>query len=156
MLKFNEPLLQPIGRVNSIVIHHTDTDGGTAEGLHEAAKTRDGMDGKGLGYHFLIGDGRGEPDGAVLRGRPIWAMGCHCRQNNTGRIGIALIGKLDEKPPTPQQVKSLLALLASLRVVYGALPLYPHRTVPRSNTVCPGAACEAALSREGIVWGRES
>lgn len=136
---------------SSIVIHHTcpsDAPGPskteTPQGIH-AHHLSSGYG--GVGYHFLI-----DPAGDVWRGRPVWARGAHCRNNNAGRIGIALMGNYAEVTPAAAMIRSLINLIDDVQRVYGRLDLLPHYSVPGSNTVCPGAACMTALAATGIRW----
>jgi N-acetylmuramoyl-L-alanine amidase len=132
---------------SSIVIHHTG--GGTAEtpqGIHTYHKQ---IGYGGCGYHYLI-----DREGLVWRGRPVWARGAHCRNNNAGRIGIALMGNYDATPPPADMLRALLRLIDDIQHVYGRLDILKHKDVPGSNTDCPGAACVAALDATGIMWGK--
>lgn len=131
---------------SSIVIHHTG--GGTAEtpqGIHTYHKQ---IGYGGCGYHYLI-----DRAGDVWRGRPVWARGAHCRNNNGGRIGVALLGDYSEKPPSGEMIRGLLTIIDDIQHVYGRLAILQHRAVPGSSTDCPGAACAAALEAAGIRWG---
>lgn len=146
------PLCSPQYPASSIVIHHTG--GGlseTPQGVHNyhAKPVNQGGAGYGgCGYHYLI-----DRNGDAWRGRPVWARGAHCRNNNAGRIGIALLGDYDAAPPSGEMIRGLLVLIEDIQHVYGRLPILAHRDVPGSSTDCPGAACIEALSH-GITWGR--
>jgi hypothetical protein len=131
----------------SIVVHHTG--GGTAEtpqGIHTYHKQ---IGYGGCGYHYLI-----DRAGDVWRGRPVWARGAHCRSNNAGRIGVALLGDYSADRPDANMVTGLYHLIEALREVYGPLPMVPHRDVPGSSTDCPGEATVQYLPTVGMKWGR--
>lgn len=130
---------------SSIVVHHTA--GGaqeTPQGIHDYHAS---IGYGGIGYHFVI-----DHAGDVWRGRPVWAKGAHCRQNNAGRIGVALMGDFNDAPPPPEMIRGLLRILEDIQQVYGRLDLLPHYAVPRSSTTCPGRACMQALAATGIRW----
>lgn len=57
-------------------------------------------------YNFLIGG-----DGSVFEGRGFSGIGEHTPNFDNNSIGIAVIGKFDEVPPTEAQVISLRKLL---------------------------------------------
>lgn len=147
------PLCTPRYPASSIVIHHTG--GGlseTPQGVHDyhARPTSQGGAGYGgCGYHFMV-----DRNGDVWRGRPVWARGAHCRNNNGGRIGVALLGDYSDKPPSGEMIRGLLTVIDDIQHVYGRLAILQHRDVPGSSTDCPGAACVAALEQTGIVWGK--
>lgn len=117
-----------------IVLHHTgaeERDAQQVKRYHLSLGWRD------VGYNYLI-----ERDGRVVRGRDLSLPGAHCQAGgmNYKSIGIALIGNLDRRPPTPAQVEALKALLFKLRQEYG-IPwerVWLHREVPGAATRCPG------------------
>ena len=147
------PLCTPQYPASSIVIHHTcpgttpgPSDSETPQGIHRHHLAA-GYG--GIGYHYLI-----DPAGDVWRARPVWARGAHCRANNAGRIGVALMGNYAAVTPAPAMIRSLINLLEDVQRVYGRLPVLAHRDVPGSSTECPGDACMAALERTGLRWGK--
>jgi N-acetyl-anhydromuramyl-L-alanine amidase AmpD len=141
------------GRWTQIVVHHTGTAAGTAESIdrnHREVRKWE----NGLGYHFLIGNGKRDDagqkmdDGEVHMSRR-WREqldGAHVRMKDTKKgtsfsIGIALVGNLEETPPTPAQVSALHYLLAFLTAEYG-IPkerIVGHGDVSAQYTACPGA-----------------
>ena len=132
--------------VDSIVIHHTGGGAGeTPQGIHDYHAS---LGWGGCGYHFLV-----TPQLTVWRGRPLWARGAHCKANNSGRIGIALLGNYSTQAPEPRMVTLALALIEDLRSLYGPLQVYPHYSVPGSSTNCPGAALVRLFAAKGLRWG---
>jgi hypothetical protein len=109
--------LQP--RWDYIVIHHSATPRGSASAFHEDHLHDRGWN-NGLGYHFVIGNGQGSPDGAVEAG-PRWLQqmtGAHCsttdnRYNEHG-IGICLVGNFEVDHPTAAQLDTLERLVRLL------------------------------------------
>lgn len=136
-----------------IVIHHSATDSGNAEVFDRAHRAR-GWD--GLGYHFVVTNGRGGADGKVEVSRR-WKTqkwGAHTggtpnnEYNNFG-IGICLVGDFIEKMPSERQLASLAELLAELTERFDIAPenIIGHCDAPDSETLCPGEALHEYLHR---------
>jgi len=129
-----------------IVVHHSAGPSGNAEVFDQWHRAR-GWD--GLGYHFVITNGDGGPDGAVQVGRRwrIQKWGAHTggtpdnEYNNFG-IGICLVGDFSETRPTPSQLASLRKLVDFLARRYDIPPgrVVGHRDAPGATTDCPGLA----------------
>jgi N-acetyl-anhydromuramyl-L-alanine amidase AmpD len=129
-----------------IVLHHTATvegDVATIDKEHQKRKDSSGAAWRGIGYHFLIGNGKGMPDGAI---EPTFrwqeqADGAHAgslRHNERG-IGVCLVGNFNRSPPTKKQLQSLKTLLAWLQQE-AAIP--DSRVIRHSDikpTACPGS-----------------
>ena len=127
-----------------IVIHHSASPIGNAKTIGQAHRDR-GFD--EMGYHFVIDNGQGGPDGLVEVGgrwtRQKW--GAHTGNtpdndyNNFG-IGICLVGDFARNPPTAAQLDSLQALTSYLVRQYDIPPdaVIGHRDAPSANTECPG------------------
>jgi hypothetical protein len=91
-----------------IVIHHTATTSGSVESIHAAHlknKDKNGNPWLGIGYHFVIGNGDGMPDGLVeptFRWRT-QIQGAHAGSSNKDYnergIGICLVGNFEKTPP---------------------------------------------------------
>ncbi len=149
----------PVRDWNSIVIHHTATEQGSVESIHEAHLAREWL---GIGYHFVIGNGNGMPDGEIeptFRWRE-QLHGAHAgaEEYNQHGIGIALIGNFEKQPPTPAQLASVKRLVAVLKTAYriDSEHVIGHREV--KATACPGKLFPIAEVREataltaGIGW----
>jgi LysM repeat protein len=132
-------------RWNTIVVHHSASASGDARSIN-AFHTYVRRWPNGLGYHFVIGNGTGTPDGFIEAG-PRWAKqmdGAHAkspgnRVNQTG-IGICLVGNFEETEPTDAQMEALVALVRRLQRRYN-IPtrnVIGHRDVIKGYTVCPG------------------
>lgn len=134
-----------------IVIHHSATPTGSAAAFHRHHRNENGWD--GLGYDFVIGNGRGSGDGVVEVGYR-WKQqltGAHAGKgrndsnvmNETG-IGICLVGDFDKAPPTAAQVRALERLVAFLQSYCGipAERILGHADV--RDTSCPGKLFPAA------------
>ena len=102
---------------------------------------------QGCGYHFVIGNGTGSPDGQIEVAQR-WTNqkhGVHCRNGkntdvNEYGIGICLVGDLDKAPPTPRQIAATKALIAYLGDRYQIPPdhIGTHARLANSPTACPG------------------
>ena len=137
---------------NSIVIHHTATNQGSVESIHEAHLAREWL---GIGYHFVIGNGNGMPDGEIeptFRWRE-QLQGAHAGSDeyNQHGIGIALIGNFEKEPPTPAQLAAIKRLVAVLKSEYhiDGERIIGHREV--KATACPGKLFPIALVREATI-----
>jgi hypothetical protein len=130
-----------------IVIHHSATPGGTAAGIdHEHREVRGW---EGIGYHLVIGNGRGTAEGrveATFRWRN-QEQGAHAgpgpeqQPYNEQGIGICVIGDYRTAPPSPL-VEARLAELCALLIRHcpglGPDAIIGHREVPGKATECPG------------------
>ena len=125
-----------------IVVHHSALDKSTPEGMAAWHKQR-GWD--ALGYHFVIGNGIGYPDGEVFVGER-WSKqmtGAHCKVPgnfyNEHGVGICLIGNLDAHSPTKRQMQSLAKLVSFLTSRCGipTSKVYTHGGITH-KTACPG------------------
>lgn len=127
-----------------IVIHHSATGSGSAASFHNYHSDQ-GYG--GLSYHFVIGNGKGSPDGKVEEGFR-WKeqmAGTHVNveswYHNIFGIGICLVGNFDKSPPTKNQISALSKLIQSLCKKYD---------IPNKNVM---GHCEIPLSR--IEWDTE-
>lgn len=132
------------GRWRSIVVHHTATDGGSAASIdrfhREVRKWKNG-----LGYHFVIGNGKGMADGEIAVGER-WKKqldGAHVKGKdnaNSYSIGIALVGNFDKTMPTAKQLAALRGLVDFLRKEYtiSISAVIGHNAAAASHTACPG------------------
>lgn len=127
-----------------IVIHHSATDNGNAADF-DAHHRRRGWD--GLGYHFVIDNGRGGPDGRVEVGSR-WRLqkaGAHTggtprNEYNESGIGICLVGDFTCGMPSEAQLASLHRLVSYLVAHYDIRPenIIGHCDAPGAATECPG------------------
>ena len=94
-----------------------------------------------IGYHFVV-----DKAGNIYQGRPETVIGAHVLDNNTGNIGVCVLGCYH--PPelycgdwlTDSTTKSLVALYAWISGEYNYDPnvLKGHRDYPYNDTSCPG------------------
>lgn len=150
----------------SIIIHHTATSRGSVEGIHRThlrRKDSRGRNWKGIGYHFVIGNGNGMADGEIeptFRWRT-QMHGAHAGslKHNQHGIGIALIGNFEKTPPTPAQLSAVKRLVAVLKREYSisAKNVMGHSRV--RATKCPGKffpLAEVSEAGSAVLFGSNS
>lgn len=130
-----------------IVLHHTASEKASVESIHEEHLKRKDANGTpwlGIGYHFVIGNGKGMPDGDVeptFRWRQ-QLQGAHAGSTdpayNQQGIGICLVGNFENHEPTASQLVSLKKLVRTLKGNYrvASKNVIGHRDV--RATECPG------------------
>ena len=131
------------GQWKYIVIHHSATRVGSAKGMDRYHKEERNME-NGLAYHFVIGNGRGMPDGEIHVGSR-WKkqlQGGHLSSLalNQVSIGICLVGDFEKSPPTPKQMEQLEALVHFLMDQTGLdeSGVTTHTLIHPKHTACPG------------------
>lgn len=131
------------GRWKYIVIHHSAADTGSLQSMDHYHRYRRKME-NGLAYHFVIGNGRGMPNGQIAIGNR-WRTqikGGHLASDalNEVAIGICLVGNYEKNRPTAEQMRSLYALTAYLmqRTRTAATAVRTHRQINTKPTECPG------------------
>jgi len=136
-----------------IVIHHSATDRGSAAVFDRCHRAR-GWD--ELGYHFVIDNGHGGPDGRIEVGHRwrIQKWGAHCggtphnEYNNYG-IGICLVGDFSRRAPSRRQLAALTRLVTDLARQYDIPPerVIGHCDAPNAATACPGSRLHEYIRR---------
>lgn len=115
-----------------ITIHHTATPSGrSTESIRTYHMTERGW--SDIGYHWLV-----DFSGRVEMGRPMYRTGSHAYRNNTGNIGIALIGTFTDEEPPGVALFATAELCAGLCVSMGieTSSILPHSAL--KETICPG------------------
>jgi len=143
-----------------IVMHHSARPTGGYARIDRVHRERGGLD--DCGYHFVIGNGTGSPDGTIEVTRR-WSeqrAGAHSRDvehphvNEYG-IGICLVGDFERQEPTEKQVESARALVAYLQDRYMIDPdrVGTHAQLAGRRTVCPGThfPADQILGRESLA-----
>lgn len=147
---------ETLGRVTHVVIHHTATpmttsrDAAIAQMRAIQREHQQGRKWSDIGYHFVIDaagriyQGRPFLSGATLADAPGLAMGAHVRGQNTGKIGICLMGcfhppgKNCQDVPAAAAIESLTALTLHFcrRFELDEAAVKGHRDF--LSTACPG------------------
>lgn len=128
-----------------IVLHHSGTSAGSVESIDAEHRRRTDDEGRpwlGIGYHFVVGNGRDMEDGQIVPtfrwDRQLAGAHAGAAEYNAAGIGICVIGDCDADPPTSEQLKSLHQLVSMLsrRYAIGPTAVVPHSGV--KATRCPG------------------
>ena len=111
---------------------------------------------EGVGYHFVVNNGRGARDGLVEIG-PRWRSqkhGAHTgktpgNEYNELGIGICLVGNFMKTMPTPMQLRAMNDLIEQLMAEHRipASRVIAHRDAPRAKTSCCGDQLDRYLDR---------
>jgi len=133
-----------------IVIHHTASSSGSVESIHAyhlTKKDKNGKPWKGIGYHFVIGNGNGMGDGEIeptfrwkqqTSGAHAGSL-THPEYNDQG-IGICLVGNFEVSHPSAAQLSAVKQLVGVLKREYSikSSNVIGHRDVIGKDTACPG------------------
>jgi hypothetical protein len=161
---FAWPADVPLKGWKYIVLHHTASKSGNVASIHDEHQQRKDSDGnpwRGIGYHFVIGNGDGMPDGAIeptFRWRD-QSSGAHAGVGlyNEFGIGICLIGNFEEAPPSARQMAAVKQLVAALK---GTCRIETSGVVRHGDvkaTECPGKLFpfgEVAATPPDVAGGR--
>lgn len=101
-------------RWRQIVIHESGSLVGSIEDL---SRQHASMGMPSLGYHFVVGNGNGEQNGAVLMG-PRWNAQQH-GGSVADAIEICVVGDTARRPLTDAQLQSLASIVSDLTRHYG-------------------------------------
>lgn len=161
---FAWPADVPLKEWRYIVLHHTASGSGSVDSIHaehQQRKDSDGNNWRGIGYHFVIGNGDGMGDGAI---EPTFrwhdqSSGAHAGVGlyNEFGVGICLIGNFDETPPTPRQIASAKRLVAALKGTCHIETVGVVRHGDVKATACPGKLFpfdEVAATPADVAGGR--
>ncbi len=146
------------GRWKGVVIHHSGAPMGSPESITEEHNDR-GF--RGLGYHFVISNGQGAPDGQIFVGYRwqdqlpgVHVVGPLAEQFNRETVGVCLVGDGERRGFTDAQLASLAQLVGALegRLALPAGAVQLNRDV--APTSGPGRHFPEAAFRELIASGR--
>lgn len=106
------------GRWKGIVVHHSGSVVGSAESV---TRNHQDMGLRGLGYHFVVTNGKGGPNGQIAVGYR-WTdqlagahtSGIDADRYNRDYLGVCLIGDGDRRPFTDAQIAAASELVAEL------------------------------------------
>jgi len=123
--------------IQYIVIHHSATLNGNVAIFRDYHINHNGW--ADIGYHYVICNGNGGPDGEVQEGRNILFAGAHAPGRNNDSVGICLVGDFIKGRPTNAQMIALYPLLRELIRKYPITPerILAHKEV--NQTDCPGS-----------------
>jgi N-acetylmuramoyl-L-alanine amidase len=145
--------------ISMLVIHHSASLTGSVSVFRQRHKAPP-LSWKDVGYHEVITNGQGGPDGQIQRGRPHDQTGAGVFGANTGKLHVCLVGNFEKGdagyggPPTVAQMDALghwLEVNARRYGVGSAGQVAGHREVALRGhgTACPGNQMPLDLVR---VW----
>ena len=146
------------GRWKAIVIHESGEPVGSQASLEEKARANNL---RGIGYHFVVGNGNGMGDGEVYVSNR-WLeqrVGAHCGgsrgdEMNREAIGICMVGQGDYRKFTNAQLKQLVRLVDSIQREFDipAEQVYLYRDI--ANASSPGKLFPAVEFRRALARSR--
>lgn len=122
-------------KIDKIIIHCSATKANQDIGVAEIDEWHKKRGWAGIGYHFVI-----RRNGKIEKGRPLEAIGAHCKGQNKNSIGICLAGGINingepENNFTPAQFQSLRKLVADLKNNFPQATIHGHNEF--ANKACP-------------------
>ncbi len=142
-----------------LVLHHSATESGSVESIdaeHRQRRDSAGEPWRGIGYHFVVGNGNGLGDGVVA---PTFrwkeqSAGAHAGQAdyNEHGIGICLIGNFEETRPTAKQLESLQRLVGYLKREHAISTDRVLKHGDIKGTACPGRNFPASIVAATPPW----
>jgi N-acetyl-anhydromuramyl-L-alanine amidase AmpD len=153
----------PLRKWDYIVLHHSASETGSVESIDAEHRTRRDASGnlwRGIGYHFVVGNGHGAPDGEIestfrWKDQSAGAHAGDATYNQRG-IGICLIGNCENEPPTARQVESLRSLVGYLKAEFGIEANGVLRHGDLKATACPGKLFPASQIAQTPAWTAEA
>ena len=138
---------------NKIVIHCSATEDTPAKSWEAIRRYHTEERGwSDIGYHYGIE--MVDDDIMVYRGRPWWEKGAHCKAGgrNHDSLGICVVGKYDDEPPSPQIYTATLDVLKVLCMAFWirATNVYGHREFEDMKT-CPGLKWDLDALRNDLI-----
>lgn len=130
-----------VNKVVLIIVHHTASEGQTVEQIHNAHRR---LGWAGIGYHYYI-----TRDGHINVGRPAYAIGSHCKGNNSCSIGVAFEGDFRKAGPTEKQIDSAKELVKQIQTRYPKI-----KRVLNHNDLYP-TLCPVVNLKEMITGNKE-
>lgn len=135
--------------IDRITIHHDGMSAFTSTSSDAAARRieaiRSAHRGRGwgdIGYHYAI-----DPAGRIWEARPISWQGAHVKEQNTGNLGICVLGNYEIQQPNAAQLDAVERFVVAQMQTYKvrASRIYTHREL--SRTACPGRFLQSQMAR---------
>lgn len=131
--------------IDTLVIHHSAGPSGSVASIREEHKKRGWDD---IGYHEVIGNGNGAPDGHIGKGRPHEQVGAGVGGANTGKLHVCMIGNFAlgdpgySGKPTVAQLDALghwiLTNCKRYNIPHTSIRGHREVALPGRGTKCPG------------------
>ncbi|RFU61211.1 peptidoglycan recognition protein family protein [Peribacillus glennii] len=124
--------LDPIKKVDKLVLHHPAHKTWGIHDIHDFHKDKKKW--SGIGYNYFI-----TKEGRIQEGRGKYE-GAHCLGHNDHTLGICFQGDFEKEKMPDAQVKAGGWLIAQLVREYGLQlnDVVGHKDMPGASTACPG------------------
>lgn len=126
-------------KIDHITVHCSATRPSQDIGVKEIKRWHIKRGFSDVGYHYII-----RRDGSIEAGRPEHVTGAHVRWQNTGNLGVCLVGGVSEDDVdvpennfTDKQWATLKNLLRRLHLKYPNADILGHRDWPDVKKACP-------------------
>jgi N-acetyl-anhydromuramyl-L-alanine amidase AmpD len=119
-------------KTSLIIVHHSNTENGNVKIFRRFHKEEKKWD--DIGYHFVVTNGKGGPDGEIQKGRETKKQGAHAKNRNYNSVGICLVGNDDF---TEKQKEAVIWLITGLCLKYQIEP--SEKTIQPHHEKCPGS-----------------
>jgi N-acetyl-anhydromuramyl-L-alanine amidase AmpD len=140
--------------LTQIVLHYSATYSDQDLDVRDIDKMHRARGFNSVGYHYII-----KRDGMIERGRKETEIGAHVKGQNTGKIGICLIGGLERSSGpnigvdnrTDAQKRSAASLIRDMLTRYPGAKVVGHRDL--AATLCPAydaAAWWASVNKPSV------
>jgi hypothetical protein len=146
------------GRWNALVIHFSGQPRGTMTTISQIQADKGKVD---SGYHFIINNGNGMPDGEIERGfrwqRQFpgeFGRGPQAEWFNQHALGICMVGNPNQTPPTAMQMRELTWLVRLLQERFNipAERVIVQSDGPEPFKFFPASDFRAQLMQAQPVW----
>jgi hypothetical protein len=139
-----------VREINCLVIHHSASREGSIDLFRAEHKAKGWID---VGYHAVIGNGHGAPDGHIAPGRPPEVVGAGVFGANTGKLHVCLVGNFHRDDPgySGKPTQAQMTALGRWLLVNGwryrhnvgghtvRVSDHRHEAIPGHGTACPGS-----------------
>lgn len=133
-----------------VTVHHTVTANEAQDGAQQVRNIQNfhqNQNWSDIGYHYVI-----SWDGTIYRGNPEDRIGAHAGGDNTGNLGIAVLGTFHQSvAPSDAQIDSLTQMLRYLGDKHGISlersNVQGHGEWPGQSTQCPGGNLQNQLDQ---------
>ena len=122
-----------------VVLHHSASRDVPANEIDRWHKERGW---NGIGYHFVV-----RQNGDIEPGRELDKQGAHDKGRNKTHIGVCLAGKINQRPPTIEQLASLQKLLRGLMERFDI----EIESIDRHHEKCPGQYFPMKLMKNNLA-----
>jgi len=147
-LKLLEIDMKTKRKINKLIIHCSATPPDMDVGVKELRAWHIERGFKDIGYHHVI-----KRNGEIEEGRHIDLVGAHCKGQNTGSIGVCMVGGVDEhnRPEsnfTSEQWRTIENYARIFKASFPYATIHGHNEY--ANKACPSFDVQEWLKKEGL------